>query len=140
MIDSRGFGCASANPTGNGVLKMKFSTRSRVFVIAISLGAVLLGFTAYAAVIEILAVGTIEHSELFDGPAPVTVGKLTIRHGVDGQPGKTLPWHYHPGYAFNVVQNRNTDRGGWMWRGGNAHSGPGFRGAGWSCPQSEESQ
>src|SRR2546426_7332834 len=105
MIDSRGFGCASANPTGNGVLKMKFSTRSRVFVIAISLGAVLLGFTAYAAVIEILAVGTIEHSELFDGPATVTVRKLTIRHGVDGQPGETLPWHYHPGYAFNVVKS-----------------------------------
>ena len=84
---------------------MKFSTRSRVFVIAISLGAVLLGFTAYAAVIEILAVGTIEHSELFDGPATVTVRKLTIRHGVDGQPGETLPWHYHPGYAFNVVKS-----------------------------------
>lgn len=78
---------------------MKFSTRSRAFVIAISLGAVLLGVTAYAASTMILAVGTIEHSQLFDGPGTVTVRKLTIG------PGETLAWHYHPGYAFNVVTN-----------------------------------
>ena len=76
---------------------MKVKTRSRGFVIAISLGVVLLGITAYAASTMILAVGTIPHSELFDGPATVTVRKLTIG------PGETLAWHYHPGYAFNVV-------------------------------------
>lgn len=76
---------------------MKVRTRSRGFVIAISLGVVLLGITAYAAVTNILAVGTIPHSELFDGPATVTVRQLTIG------PGETLAWHYHPGYAFNVV-------------------------------------
>jgi len=78
---------------------MKVRTRCRAFLIAISLGAVLLGVTAYAALTQILAVGTIPHSELFDGPGTVTVRKLTIA------PGETLPWHYHPGYAFNVVTN-----------------------------------
>ena len=78
---------------------MKVKTRSRGLVNAISLGAVLLGVTAYAAVTFVLAVGTIPHSELFDGPATVTVRTLTIK------PGEVLAWHYHPGYAFNVVKS-----------------------------------
>jgi len=78
---------------------MKVKTLSRTLVIAISLGAVLLAATAYAAVTNILAVGTIPHSQLFDGPATVTVRTLTIK------PGETLAWHYHPGYAFNVVKS-----------------------------------
>src|SRR5215208_4266966 len=47
----------------------------------------------------VLAVGTIPHSDLFDGPATVTVRTLTIK------PGEVLAWHYHPGYAFNVVKS-----------------------------------
>ncbi len=78
---------------------MKVKKPSRGLVIAISLGVVLLGATAYAAVTQILAVGTIPHSDLFDGPATVTVRTLTIK------PGEVLPWHYHPGYAFNVVKS-----------------------------------
>jgi quercetin dioxygenase-like cupin family protein len=54
--------------------------------------------TAYAATTLILAVGTIPDTQFFGGPATVTVRTLTI------QPGETLPWHYHPGYAFNVVK------------------------------------
>lgn len=77
---------------------MKMKTFSRVFAIAISLGIVLLGVIAYAQT-NILAVGTIPHSELFDGPATVTVRTLTIN------PGASLAWHYHPGYAFNVVKS-----------------------------------
>ncbi len=84
---------------------MKIRNLSRGLVIAISLGVVLLGITAYAAVTVILAVGTIPNSQLVDGPATVTVRTLTIKHGVDGQPGETLAWHYHPGYAFNVVKS-----------------------------------
>ncbi len=84
---------------------MKIKTMSRGVVIAISLGAILFGVIAYAATTVILAVGTIPHSELFDGPATVTVRTLTIKHGMDGQPGETLAWHYHPGYAFNVVKS-----------------------------------
>jgi hypothetical protein len=62
---------------------MKIKTLKKQLVIAISLGAVLLGVTAYAASTLILAVGTIQHSELFDGPATVT-GAHTYykaRHG-----------------------------------------------------------
>jgi quercetin dioxygenase-like cupin family protein len=78
---------------------MKIKTMSRGVVIAISLGAMFFGVIAYAATTVILAVGTIPHSELFDGPATVTVRTLTIK------PGEVLAWHYHPGYAFNVVKS-----------------------------------
>jgi hypothetical protein len=78
---------------------MKTKTRNKGLVVAISLGVALLCVTVYAATTNILAVGTIPDSQFFDGPATVTVRKLTIA------PGETLPWHYHPGYAFNVVTN-----------------------------------
>src|SRR2546422_3975851 len=78
---------------------MKIKTLSKGLVIAISLGVVLFGVIAYAASTNILAVGTIPDSALFDGPATVTVRTLTIG------PGETLAWHYHPGYAFNVVKS-----------------------------------
>lgn len=78
---------------------MKVKILSKPLVIAISLGAVLLAVTAYAAVTVILAVGTIPHSELFDGPATVTVRTLTIK------PGEVGAWHYHPGPAYNVIKS-----------------------------------
>ena len=78
---------------------MKLKTSSSGLVIAISLGVVLLAVTAYAASTMILAVGTIPHSEFFDGPATVTVRTLTLGHP------ETLAWHYHPGYAYNVVKS-----------------------------------
>ncbi len=77
---------------------MKIKTRKGA-VIGISAGVLLLGVTVYAATTVILAVGTIEDSQLFDGPATVTVRTLTIN------PGESLQWHYHPGYAFNVVKS-----------------------------------
>jgi quercetin dioxygenase-like cupin family protein len=77
---------------------MKLKTR-RGRVIAISAAILLTAVTAYAAVTVILAVGTIPQSELFDGPATVTVRTLTIN------PGESLQWHYHPGYAYNVVKS-----------------------------------
>jgi quercetin dioxygenase-like cupin family protein len=79
---------------------MKTKTSKKLAIaIATSLGFVLLGATVYSAVTNVLAVGAIEHSKLFDGPATVTVRTLTIK------PGEVLPWHYHPGYAFNVVKS-----------------------------------
>jgi quercetin dioxygenase-like cupin family protein len=78
---------------------MKVKTLSIGLVIAISFAVLLIGVTAYAAVTVILAVGTIPQSQLFDGPATVTVRTLTIA------PGETLQWHYHPGYAYNVVKS-----------------------------------
>jgi quercetin dioxygenase-like cupin family protein len=77
---------------------MRFKTGSGR-LIAISSAVLLTAVTAYAAVTVILAVGTIPQSELFDGPATVTVRTLTIL------PGESLAWHYHPGYAFNVVKS-----------------------------------
>ena len=78
---------------------MKVRKFKIALVIAISLGVVLCGVIGYAATTNILAVGTIPESELFDGPATVTVRTLTIK------PGEVLAWHYHPGYAFNVVKS-----------------------------------
>jgi len=74
---------------------MKLKTR----IVAVGAGVLLIGVTAYAAVTVILAVGTIEQTQLFDSPATVTVRTLTIA------PGESLQWHYHPGYAFNVVKS-----------------------------------
>jgi len=69
-----------------------------MIVPGVALCAILLGITAYSAVTNIIAVGTIPNSELFDGPATVTVRQLIIA------PGETLQWHYHPGRAYNVVK------------------------------------
>jgi len=60
---------------------MKIKTRTTVLLIAISLGGVLLAVTSYASVINVLALGTIPDSQLFGGPATVTVRTLTIRPG-----------------------------------------------------------
>jgi hypothetical protein len=77
---------------------MKIKTLSKGLVIAISLGVVLFGVIAYAATSNILAVGTIPHSELFGGPAKVTFRNLITPRGEVGS------WHYHPGKVFNVVK------------------------------------
>lgn len=61
-------------------------------------GLALGGVIAYAATTVIIAVGTIPHSELSNGPATVTVRQLNI------SPGETLAWHYHPGRAYNVIK------------------------------------
>ena len=75
------------------------TSHRKVLAIAISVGVVLLSVTVYSATTNILAVGTIPDSQLFNGPATVTVRTLTIN------PGESLAWHYHPGYAFNVVKS-----------------------------------
>src|SRR5215467_1204374 len=75
------------------------SNKFKTLAIAISIGLVLACVTVYSASTNILAVGTIPNSKLFDGPATVTVRTLTIG------PGESLAWHYHPGYAFNVVKS-----------------------------------
>jgi quercetin dioxygenase-like cupin family protein len=67
-------------------------------LIAISLGIVFWAVIVYAQTTNVLSVGTISHSQLFDGPATVTVRTLTVK------PGEVVPWHYHPGHAFNVVK------------------------------------
>jgi quercetin dioxygenase-like cupin family protein len=78
---------------------MKIKTMSKGLVLVMSLCALLFGVIAYASSTNVLAVGTIPNSQFFDGPATVTVRTLTI------SPGEVLGWHYHPGYAFNVVKS-----------------------------------
>ena len=54
--------------------------------------------TAYSAVSQIIAVGSMDYSELIDGPATVTMRTFTINAG------EVLGWHYHPGAgAFTVM-------------------------------------
>jgi quercetin dioxygenase-like cupin family protein len=73
----------------------------------VGLGVVLcFGITVYSWTTQTIdseatpiVVGTIPHSELFDGPATVTVRQLTIF------PGEILAWHNHPGRAYSVVKS-----------------------------------
>ncbi len=81
---------------------MKVKTQSIALVIAVSLGAVLLGVTAYSQATEVIAVGNMAYSELFGGPATMTVRRLTIA------PGGVLGWHYHPGVGAYTVVKRGT--------------------------------
>ncbi len=70
--------------------------------IAIGLAAALAGNTAYSAVSETIAAGTMAFSELFGGPATVTVRRLTIA------PGEVLGWHSHPGVGAYTIVKRGT--------------------------------
>ena len=73
--------------------------RSKVLLTgAILTSAAILAGVAYASSTLVLAFGTIPESAFVGGPANITVRTLTIN------PGETLAWHYHPGYAFNVVK------------------------------------
>ncbi len=76
---------------------MKINTlRSKVVIVGLSI--VLFSHIMYAATVVIVAVGTIPHSELFGGPATLTVRQHIIA------PGEVLAWHYHPGRAYNVIK------------------------------------
>lgn len=65
--------------------------------LAVGLGLVALGMIGYAATTIIIAVGTIPHSEVLNGPATVTLRTISFAAGEVGT------WHYHPGPLFNVV-------------------------------------
>lgn len=71
-------------------------TRKKLVLIALTF-VILGGATAYAAVTNVLGVGTIPHSETLGGPATVTVRTISFA------PGEAGAWHYHPGPLFNVV-------------------------------------
>jgi quercetin dioxygenase-like cupin family protein len=79
------------------------SNRKRSFaLIGAAVGALVLAGAAYAAVSQILAAGTMAHSDLFGGPANVTIRRLTIA------PYEVLGWHHHPGVGAYTVVNRGT--------------------------------
>jgi quercetin dioxygenase-like cupin family protein len=70
----------------------------KIILLGVAVCAIVSAIIVYSAVTNILAVGTIPNSGLLKGPATVTVRDFIIA------PGETLPWHYHPGYVFNVVK------------------------------------
>jgi len=77
---------------------MRMIVGRKRFVIAAALGATLAGVTAYASFNEPIGSGVMAYSELVDGPATVTMRRLTIFEG------EVLGWHYHPGAgAFTIV-------------------------------------
>ena len=77
---------------------MKMNPRKNKLAVATGLGAVVLvSLIAYAATTVVVAVGTIPHSELLNGPATVTFRTISFA------PGEVAAWHYHPGPLFNVV-------------------------------------
>ena len=78
---------------------MKAHRISMIIATAICVAVVVLYVTVYSATTNILVEGTIPDSKVFDGPVKLTVRELTLK------PGEELPWHYHPGHAFNVVKS-----------------------------------
>ena len=78
---------------------MKRNRSKTRFVILVTLAALLVGILAYSATSQVIAVGTMEHSELVGGPATLTMRLLTI------EGGEVLGWHYHPGAgAYTIVK------------------------------------
>ena len=79
---------------------MKTNPLNSIVKLGASLSVLVLAgiMSTYAASTNVVAVGTIPHSELFDGPATLTVRQLVI------SPGEVLAWHYHPGRAYNVIK------------------------------------
>ena len=78
-------------------MKTKLLRNKLALVVGLSV-VVLFGVIAYAATSVILAVGTIPHSELLDGPATVTARQLII------PPEEVGAWHYHPGLLISVLK------------------------------------
>lgn len=78
---------------------MKPMHRRTTALAGATLCAILLGVTLYGAINQTIAVGTMDYSDLFGGPATITMRTLTIT------PGEVLGWHYHPGAgAFTIVK------------------------------------
>ena len=80
---------------------MNIKSLGKGFVAAISLATVLFGSTP-SAESQVLASGEITHSELFGGPATLTVRRLTIAVG------QVLGWHQHPGVGAYTIVKRGT--------------------------------
>jgi quercetin dioxygenase-like cupin family protein len=76
---------------------MKTHPTRRKMALSVALSLVALGLIGYAATTEIVAVGTIPHSDFLGGPATVTFRTISFA------PGEVGAWHYHPGPLFNVV-------------------------------------
>jgi hypothetical protein len=77
-------------------MKLRFSRVKTAFLIGSSL--LIIG-VLYASTALELWVGTSEHIGLWKGPATLTARTLKTMTGET-----TGPWHYHPGFVYNVVR------------------------------------
>ena len=78
---------------------MKSIHRRTTGLVAVLLAGIL-AVSVYAAVSQVIAAGTMAHSDLFGGPATVTMRTLTVA------PGEVLGWHHHPGVgAYTIVKS-----------------------------------
>jgi quercetin dioxygenase-like cupin family protein len=67
-------------------------------VMGAAAGVLVLVVTSYSAVMNILAVGKIDYSEVIGGPATLTFRQLLMN------PNEVTGWHYHPGTLQSVVK------------------------------------
>src|SRR6266571_7046958 len=77
----------------------KLNMKSKLVTLAVLCAIAILAVTAYAVTQMRLAQGTIASSQVLNGPALVTMTKITL------QPGDVVPWHYHPGKVYVIVQS-----------------------------------
>ncbi len=78
---------------------MKLITLRKGLIVALGFGALILGFSVYAAVNVTIADGVYANFEEFGGPASTRMRTLTIA------PGEILGWHNHPGVgAYTIVK------------------------------------
>lgn len=77
----------------------KVSTRRKLTYLLVLTLLSVCAITAYAVTSVRLAQGTIPSSILFNGPAELTMTHITM------QPGETIPWHYHPGAAYVILNS-----------------------------------
>jgi len=78
---------------------MKLITFRKGLIAALGLGALIVGFSVYAAINVMIAEGTYANFEAFGGPASTRMRTLTIA------PGEILGWHNHPGVgAYTIVK------------------------------------
>jgi hypothetical protein len=77
-------------------MKLHFSGVKTTFLIGSSL--LIIGVLYASTALEIW-VGTSEHIGLWKGPATLTARTLQTKTGET-----TGPWHYHPGFVYNVVR------------------------------------
>jgi quercetin dioxygenase-like cupin family protein len=93
-VSPRGVGVAG--PQGDKDMPINSSKARLTSLIAVSL--LVIG-VVYAAVPLELWVGTSDHIGLWNGPSTLTARTLKTPVGET-----TGPWHYHPGYVYNVVR------------------------------------
>lgn len=78
---------------------MQLITLRKGLIIALGFGALIMGFSVYAAVNNTIAEGVYANFEEFGGPANTRMRTLTIA------PGEILGWHNHPGVgAYTIVK------------------------------------